>query len=895
MTRHPRVALAAFRIGRHRRGCQPVAAALRCALIGALPLMVACGGGGGGGSQDTQDSVTKTVGAAGGTVSLPGGPSLAIPPGALGADTAITIQRSATAPPTGAVTALFQFGPEGTTFSSPASVGFTVPAGTSAAAVHWTRAGSTSEFDPLPTTLAGTTATAGVAHLSRGYVGPAPVAIHAISGTVTGEVAQGVTVGLTGGVDRQTTTGPGGLYRFTGLADGAYTVTPSLAGFSFTPASRQVTVAGADVTGRDFAATRLPADTTPPTVTSTLPPNEWANLSVGSNVSATFSEPVDCSTVTAASFTLAPLRGEPVAGAVSCSGTSALLDPAASLTPGTDFVATLGTGVKDLAGNAMAAPYAWGFRTAGGLIPPLTVQATVPARDAFGAAIDKPVTATFSNLLRCATVTASSFTLSGPSGPVAGTVSCSGTFVAFTPAAPLAQGAVHTATLTKDVTNLVNVGMSVPYTWSFTTLVLPAGAWGAPVELDAVSNLSDWPRLAVAANGHGVAVWSSWADDGFRVRAALLEPGGSWGPATTLASSSPPGNPEVGYPRVALDAGGAALALWATGVAHQDHLPTYGVAAASWSPGGWTIPELVEDSGLLAGGGGFRIGLAMNGGGDAMAVHARREQQYPSTSVVSLDRPAGGAVGAPLVAQTMPSLISDPEVVVDAGGTATSAWLAAGSTRQIYATRHVPGVGWSPAEVIDTGLGFPAIEPRLAVDGAGRVTAVWTQGSLLHASAARFVPGVGWGAAQDLEPGKPGSSGRPAVAFAASGEGLVVWVASTEILAVRYTPAGGFSAPARLDLTAGVGFLGEPDVAIDSAGNGMAVWQRPGANGRQGIFASPYQAGVGWAAPEPIGPALDDFGGSSRPRVAADGQGRFTAAWMRAEPAGWTIRARRWE
>jgi hypothetical protein len=64
---------------------------------------------------------------------------------------------------------------------------------------------------------------------------------YAISGTVSGAVASGVTVSLTGAATLSTTTDSSGNYSFAGLANGSYTVAPSLAGYSFTPASLAVT------------------------------------------------------------------------------------------------------------------------------------------------------------------------------------------------------------------------------------------------------------------------------------------------------------------------------------------------------------------------------------------------------------------------------------------------------------------------------------------------------------------------------------------------------------------------------------------------------------------------------------------------------------------------------
>lgn len=80
--------------------------------------------------------------------------------------------------------------------------------------------------------------------------------VHAISGNAG---TPGATVTLSGDASGSTTAAGDGSYSFTGLVNGHYTITPSLAGFTFVPLSRDVTLAGADVTGVDFTATPVPS------------------------------------------------------------------------------------------------------------------------------------------------------------------------------------------------------------------------------------------------------------------------------------------------------------------------------------------------------------------------------------------------------------------------------------------------------------------------------------------------------------------------------------------------------------------------------------------------------------------------------------------------------------
>jgi hypothetical protein len=79
-----------------------------------------------------------------------------------------------------------------------------------------------------------------------------------ISGTVTqnGTGLAGVTVSAGGS---SSTTAANGTYTIPGLSSGSYTVTPSRSGFTFTPASQNVNVSGANVGGVNFTATAVAA------------------------------------------------------------------------------------------------------------------------------------------------------------------------------------------------------------------------------------------------------------------------------------------------------------------------------------------------------------------------------------------------------------------------------------------------------------------------------------------------------------------------------------------------------------------------------------------------------------------------------------------------------------
>ncbi|KRE85188.1 Ig-like domain-containing protein [Arthrobacter sp. Soil764] len=128
-------------------------------------------------------------------------------------------------------------------------------------------------------------------------------------------------------------------------------------------------------------------DTTAPTVTATSPATGATGVAVTANVTGTFSEGLDPSSVTSSTFTLTDGTA-PVAAAVSyaTSGKVATLDPGADLASGTKYTATIkgGTGgVKDVSGNALAVDRTWTFTTAGA--PPAQTPIAVKAASLGGA------------------------------------------------------------------------------------------------------------------------------------------------------------------------------------------------------------------------------------------------------------------------------------------------------------------------------------------------------------------------------------------------------------------------------------------------------------------------------------------------------------------------------
>ncbi len=80
-------------------------------------------------------------------------------------------------------------------------------------------------------------------------------ATYSLSGTVSGSVSQNVIIALGGARGGATTTDVNGNFTFSGLNAGNYTVTPTLSGLTFTPASRAIAITNANSTANGFVST----------------------------------------------------------------------------------------------------------------------------------------------------------------------------------------------------------------------------------------------------------------------------------------------------------------------------------------------------------------------------------------------------------------------------------------------------------------------------------------------------------------------------------------------------------------------------------------------------------------------------------------------------------------
>jgi hypothetical protein len=202
-------------------------------------------------------------------------------------------------------------------------------------------------------------------------------------------------------------------------------------------------------------------------------------VALNAKAGATFSEAMDPLTINTATF-LFKQGATVVPGTTSYSGLNAVFTPATALMPNTTYTATVTTGAKDLAGNALALAYVWSWTTgaAADTIAP-TVVLVNPADLATNVALNATVNATFSESMDPLSISSTSFLLKQGANAVTGTTSYSGLIAVFTPGSALTANTNYTATVTTAAKDLAGNALALNKVWSFTTaaavVVPPAG------------------------------------------------------------------------------------------------------------------------------------------------------------------------------------------------------------------------------------------------------------------------------------------------------------------------------------------------------------------------------------------------------------------------------------
>ncbi|MBK7862118.1 MAG: Ig-like domain-containing protein [Archangiaceae bacterium] len=214
-------------------------------------------------------------------------------------------------------------------------------------------------------------------------------------------------------------------------------------------------------------------DTDAPRVVRNVPARDASGIATNARVSIEFNEAMDAASISADTVQLR-LGSTAVSGVVTWvdSEKRAELQPSTMLSENSEYTVTVTTGVKDVAGNALAADFSFRFITVGNAPH---VSATTPADAAMGVARDVVVKFQFDKALAEASLTANLTLVDDQSVPVAAVTSWDGSSytASISPSAPLAEGKRYTATAKAGITGTNGLMLPADKVISFTVVSDP--------------------------------------------------------------------------------------------------------------------------------------------------------------------------------------------------------------------------------------------------------------------------------------------------------------------------------------------------------------------------------------------------------------------------------------
>jgi Leucine-rich repeat (LRR) protein len=471
--------------------------------------------------------------------------------------------------------------------------------------------------------------------------------------------------------------------------------------------------------------------------------------------------------------------------------------------------------------------------------------------------------------------------------------------------------------------------------------------WGLAEPLETGAGRADEQRVVANAAGDAIVVWSQVDEFGISsIWANQFDPDSGWSGAESVVLSL---DTYASEPEVAINEVGFGFATWAQGPLPPDGVPR--IWTAQYFPFGglgWANQSPISPvTGLFA----FSPKIFLDAGGRATVVWMQenefdffltdiwanrwredtrfRDYRYsgvnfnvisggrfgPSDSLTGVFRVDCAAAGGAGDCNSLPSGDYSSAVTFltfTASGstplTITGADAASLSvSMQTDATGHLTGPynivlessleGGAGARIESNDTGGSTVARTGAAGGEGEVSYSAGTFSLDPLS-------FDWGTAEPLETDESSIAGPPRIEGNSGGSVIAIWQQGDEfetspvtggplfrVLANRFSIDNGWSGP-ELVAASPDGDAFSPEIAVDDAGNVIAVWESNETT-PNGIIASRYSPGAGWSSPTQVGeinpfgisgpynPEDASFAESSRAQIAADGFGNMHLVWQR--------------
>jgi len=337
-----------------------------------------------------------------------------------------------------------------------------------------------------------------------------------------------------------------------------------------------------------------------------------------------------------------------------------------------------------------------------------------------------------------------------------------------------------------------------------------ASTWSAPVNVSLNAGSSRDPQLAVQSNGTVHVLWRDTTATPGVYNVYYAQRTTSWTTPLQLSSSAT----SVDGPRLAVDGGGIAHAVWGAGEIYYAR-----------RDGSWSTPTAIS-----AGSGAASMArLALHGS----EVHVLWIETLTGSNGVYYAR-YSGSWSAPVNVFSSASALSEPQVAVDGSAALHAVWrTGTGTASEIYYALRSGGT-WSAAENISNSADESSA-PQLGTDGTNAAHVVWVDKSAGNYEIAyRDRNGGVWSPLKSASR-NAGKSDQPSLLVEGSQAVHAVWIDASwgaplvlHGQATMNTAAGDSQISQRITVTSGwnaptLSFLYILDGASPSTGSSLSV------------------------------------------------------------------------
>lgn len=356
---------------------------------------------------------------------------------------------------------------------------------------------------------------------------------------------------------------------------------------------------------------------------------------------------------------------------------------------------------------------------------------------------------------------------------------------------------------------------------------MPISGWTpeALIDMASVNDFPATPTLAMNANGDALLAWMGHNG----IYASKYTPGSGMQPAKIIASGTTPFLTFANSLRIAIDASGNGLLVWANDNGDKLLSSQYDQTTDIW-----TVPQELPN--VNRGFAQSTISLAMNANGYGVVLW-----EYWNSSVspewtlyASLFVPGIGQGTGWQVPQSLYQSDSwqRPTAAINDAGEIVAVWVDHVSNfpnTSLYAKRYIPNQGWQPLEGIAVNDINRPTDPAVAMNNSGNAVVVWRNGYDKAIRASRYIAYTGWQAPEMLWPTGVGDPTVLRPHITTDGRILATWVvedlfAPFKVGSSRFVPGSSWENPQGLPYIEHKGKFSGINITFNPSGAGVAFW-----------------------------------------------------------------------